>query len=133
MVRLIKCLFFTILLFIISVAPVLAKDYSFPQVSFLVHLQPDGSAQVEEKRTYNFNGSFSWADEYIKVKSQNSKVKNYQITNVQVGDENGMYHRRKLLALTMLPTNPIKLISNGSIRPPAPLKLLPLLIQLPMQ
>ncbi len=50
-----------------------AKDYSIQSVDFIVQINKDGSASVTEKRTYNFDGSFTWADEWIPTKSYKLK------------------------------------------------------------
>lgn len=54
-----------------------AKDYSIPSADFLVQINPDGSANVTETRTYNFDGSFSWADEWIEL--QESRITNFEL------------------------------------------------------
>ena len=56
---------FLALCFQLSASSSQAKDYSFPQVDFKVQINSDGSIKVEEKRTYQFNGQFHWADEWI--------------------------------------------------------------------
>jgi uncharacterized membrane protein len=38
------------------------KDYHFPEVRIAVQVESDGTFQVEERRTYDFRGSFRWAD-----------------------------------------------------------------------
>ncbi len=38
------------------------KDYAFPEVRIAIAIERDGSFLVEERRTYEFSGSFSWAD-----------------------------------------------------------------------
>jgi uncharacterized membrane protein len=39
-----------------------AKSYHYPEVSTDVILHADGSARIVQERTYEFEGSFSWAD-----------------------------------------------------------------------
>jgi len=39
-----------------------AKSYYFPEVRTEVRLQADGSARIIQERTYEFDGSYSWAD-----------------------------------------------------------------------
>ncbi|PIU03309.1 hypothetical protein COT44_03740 [Candidatus Shapirobacteria bacterium CG08_land_8_20_14_0_20_39_18] len=59
----------------LSLAPIVyAKDYSILSADFQVQLDSDGSADVIEKRTYNFNGSYSWVDEWIPLKSRISDI-----------------------------------------------------------
>ncbi len=52
-------------LFLFSGTLVFAKDYSITNADFVVQINSDGSADVTETRTYDFDGSFSWADEWI--------------------------------------------------------------------
>ena len=71
----------------------LAKDYSISKVEIEVNLQKDGSALVKEIRTYNFDGSFSWADEWINLKAKCSGCKNYLISDFSLEDEKDSYVR----------------------------------------
>jgi len=41
---------------------VAAKDYSIESADIQVQLNLDGSADITETRTYDFDGSFSWAE-----------------------------------------------------------------------
>jgi len=74
---------------------VYAKGYSITSADFKVQLNADGSADVVETRAYQFDGSFSWADEWINLKSkikdhrasqQRSKPigENYRIINFEL-------------------------------------------------
>lgn len=54
-------------LFFFLPRPIEAKDYRILSADFVVHLQADGAAQITETRTYRFDGSFSWADEWINL------------------------------------------------------------------
>jgi len=45
----------------------LAKEYSIPSATITVQINKDGSANVTEERRYSFDGSFSWADEWIEL------------------------------------------------------------------
>lgn len=38
------------------------KDYHFPEVRIAIQVESDGTFLVEERRTYDFRGSFRWAD-----------------------------------------------------------------------
>ena len=92
-----KLVFFLFLLvsgFWFLASPVFAKDYSFPQVSFEVWLKPDGSAVVEERRTYKFDGDFSFAFLYINkdARSQMPEANN-EIKEIKIGDESGWYEQ----------------------------------------
>jgi len=49
----------------LSTSLVIAKDYTIPSADFVVQINPDGSANVTETRTYSFDGNFTWADEWI--------------------------------------------------------------------
>jgi len=64
-----------------------AKDYSIKTADFKVQLQEDGSAEVTETRTYYFDGSYSWADEWIdlssKCKVQSAKFAGGKLPNYQ--------------------------------------------------
>ncbi len=53
--------------------------------------QPDGSAIVEEKRTYKFDGDFHFAYLYINKDSGNYKNKNYEFSNFYIADEQNSY------------------------------------------
>jgi uncharacterized membrane protein len=78
-------------LFLLSPSLILAKDYSIPKVDIEVNLQKDGSALVKESRTYKFDGSFSWADEWINLKPKCSGCKNYKISDFSLEDKKGLY------------------------------------------
>ena len=65
-----RIIIFLVVTFLFLVpAPVFAKDYSIPSADFVVQINPDGSADVTETRTYSFDGSFTWADEWIPLKT----------------------------------------------------------------
>lgn len=49
-------------------APAADKSYYHPEIEIRFRLQPDGSAAVEETRSFAFDGEFSWA-QYDKKKS----------------------------------------------------------------
>ncbi|HDJ22475.1 MAG TPA: DUF2207 domain-containing protein, partial [Candidatus Aminicenantes bacterium] len=68
--------------------PALGKNFYFPQVKIEIHIQPDGSFIVDEFRTYEFEGSFSWASLWIplRVKRQTYSY-NLQIENFSIKDE----------------------------------------------
>ena len=80
-------LFFIFFLFFPN--SILAKDYYFPKVEGQYQIQSDGSVGVLERRTYEFSGSFSWADIFIPLKiSRKGYSYNAQIINFMVS-ENG--------------------------------------------
>ena len=63
---------FSLLLFLfVSSALVLEaqnKDFYFPEVRIDVNIQKDGSFTVDEFRTYEFQGRFSWAMLWIPLR-----------------------------------------------------------------
>lgn len=67
------------------VAPVLAKSYSFTRVEIDAQVDPDGSMWITEKRTFNFNGSFSWATYTLERRGWSA------VTDVSVADDLGIY------------------------------------------
>jgi len=102
-----KCfiLFFLILTswFLILPRPVSAKDYSITSVDFKFQLNEDGSADVVEQRTYYFDGSYSWIDQWIplKIKNQKSKIKNdksYKISNFELWEKGKKYLQNNTMA-----------------------------------
>jgi Predicted membrane protein (DUF2207). len=95
----------SVFLFLLSFHQTSAKDYSIPEVDIEVNLQKDGSAWIKESRTYKFDGSFSWADEWINLKVKYSGCKNYKISNFSLEDEKGYYLKSSL-------TTPPKLLHN---------------------
>jgi len=61
------------------------KDYSITNVSINNNVNTDGSMDVVESRTYNFDGSFSYA--YQSINKTNSKLKSYSIKDFTLCDE----------------------------------------------
>jgi len=55
-------LYLPLLLFFLTLEFGYAQDYSMPEVNIKATIQDDGTVLVEESRTYNYAGSFSWAD-----------------------------------------------------------------------
>ena len=82
-----KFLLVTSLFFVFLFTPKLAfaKDYTLPTADFVVQINPDGSANVTEIRTYNFDGSFTWADEWIYLKS--SSISDISLTGGDLTQE----------------------------------------------
>jgi uncharacterized membrane protein len=66
-----------------SVKSISAKSYSIQRADFVVKISKSGDANVTENRTYNFSGSYSWADMWINTGN------NYAISNIEIRDENG--------------------------------------------
>ncbi len=50
---------------------IFAKSYFYPEIKTNIYFASDGSARVLQERTYNFNGSFSWA--FIDLKKQGAE------------------------------------------------------------
>jgi uncharacterized membrane protein len=46
-----------------------AKSYDHPRIEQTIRLLPNGDAEVEDVRTYRFDGSYSWADLHLKETS----------------------------------------------------------------
>ena len=69
----------------------LAKDYSITNADFVVQLNSDGSADVTEARTYKFDGSFTWADEWILLTAKCDGCRNYTVGNFGMWEGNEQY------------------------------------------
>lgn len=67
--------------------PAKAKDYEIVKVHIIAKVNRDGSMDVREERTYNFQGSFSWAN-YILPKNKISDVVDFKVS------ENGKLYER---------------------------------------
>jgi uncharacterized membrane protein len=65
--------------------PALAKSYYFPRVAIDAQVNPDGSLGITERRTYRFNGEFSWATHTLERRGWT------EITDVSVADEQGRF------------------------------------------
>jgi uncharacterized membrane protein len=71
-----------------SSQPVLAgKDYSIESVIIEAHLMPDGSMDIEERRTYDFRGHFRWATYFLPTEGTGGVV------DFSVGEEDQDYSR----------------------------------------
>src|SRR3989344_549640 len=86
---------FTLLVFalLLTFTPqnVKAKDYSITEANFLVQLNKDCSADITETRTYNFDGSFSWADQWIPLKAKCKGCQNYVIKDFSLNEGGNKY------------------------------------------
>ncbi|HDP70648.1 MAG TPA: DUF2207 domain-containing protein [Actinobacteria bacterium] len=69
---------------------VMAKDYSFPSVGVNVTVNPDGSFDVVENRTFDFDGDFSWAAYDLPLYSQ-ERGKLYDVTGFSVSEGDVIY------------------------------------------
>ena len=56
----------TLLLCLIAQAPIVAKDWSIDQLTLRALVQPDGTIEFRETRTYRFEGSYSRAEYEIR-------------------------------------------------------------------
>ncbi len=67
-----------------------AKNYYFPEVRVDIAIEPDGSFTVDEFRTYEFEGSFSWASLWIplRVVRQGTRYE-IKVEDFELSDENG--------------------------------------------
>jgi uncharacterized membrane protein len=93
-----------ILVFIASVfiknSSGLFKRYYINNVDFQVKLISSGQAVITETRTYRFFGSFSWADLWIDLSGKCSSAiscPNYEINDISVFDENGVYPADRII------------------------------------
>lgn len=60
----------TIVLSLLFASTVWAKTYDHPKIEQTFHLLANGDADVEDLRTFRFDGSFSWAELRLKVTGQ---------------------------------------------------------------
>ncbi len=60
--RYLTALTITVLFFSGSFSAFAAKYYTQDEIKIKAKINPDGSLNIEESRTYNFHGKFSWAD-----------------------------------------------------------------------
>ncbi|WP_069132780.1 DUF2207 domain-containing protein [Rhodohalobacter halophilus] len=52
----------SLLFMMVPLYQALAQDYSMPEINVQVIIQENGTVSIEESRTYNYRGTFSWAD-----------------------------------------------------------------------
>lgn len=94
MYRIIKFISFFLLFttsYFLLATGVSAKDYSINTADFKIQLQEDGSADVTETRTYQFDGSYSWADEWINLIPKCTNCSNYRISNFELWEGTQKY------------------------------------------
>ncbi|MBM3297810.1 MAG: DUF2207 domain-containing protein, partial [Candidatus Aminicenantes bacterium] len=66
------------------------KDYFFPEVAIAIHVERDGSFRVEERRSFAFSGSFSWAELFIPLRARrDGRSHDLRIEDFSVADEDG--------------------------------------------
>ena len=75
----------SILLLLALVGSAAAKSYYYPEIQTQVFLDPDGNARVVQQRTYEFNGSFSWADIDLKKQGADDIVFNALAEKTETG------------------------------------------------
>ena len=68
--------------FIFQPSPAFAKSYTIDKDEFRIQLSADKSAFVSERLTYNFDGSFTWAEMWIPTKV----VRNGNTYNTPISD-----------------------------------------------
>ncbi|KKQ53887.1 MAG: putative membrane protein [Candidatus Woesebacteria bacterium GW2011_GWC1_38_13] len=95
MKKILSLIFFVFTPYFLFTNTVCAKDYSITNADFTVQINSDGSADVTEIRTYYFDGSFSWADEWLNLdnKSQvtGNMLGNYRIANFELWEGDIQY------------------------------------------
>ena len=83
--------------FLLSAAPVSAKSYTIDKVDVQANISPNGSMSIQEARTYDYDGSFSFAYQTIKKKPDASKNPGrdvpYKISNFRLCDEDTCYRQ----------------------------------------
>src|SRR6185369_5640415 len=93
--------FFILALSILLQHPSLAfaKSYSIPSVTITDTLKNDGSMNVEEKRTYSFDGNYTFA--YLNINTSPDQSKNpgrteeYKLGNFALCDQDICYRPLK--------------------------------------
>lgn len=82
---------FALLLFFGRSTPAWARSYQVSQFNSTIHVQEDGSADIQEKITFVFRGQFQGVYRDIPVEYPGPKGSNYSlfVTVNQVTDENG--------------------------------------------
>ena len=68
-----------LLLCLLSINSGFAQDYSMPEVNIHATIQENGNVLIEVSRTYNYNGSFSWAD-YRLPKQGFTEIRNIRVS-----------------------------------------------------
>lgn len=80
-----------LLLGLCGVNEVGAKSYQIDEVKIRAEVNRNGSMDVEETRTYSFDGSFSFA--YQTIERQGERKEKYNLSNLEICDEAGCYGR----------------------------------------
>jgi hypothetical protein len=90
-----KLLIFALIIFCSGDVLAANKSYSISSVNIGATVNNDGSMMVEENRQYDFNGSYTFAYQYINKKGV--RRDDYQISNFKLCDEVTCY--KKLAAV----------------------------------
>jgi len=70
------------------------KNYYFPQVRIKIQIASDGTFAVDEFRTYDFRGRFSWASLWIPLRADRQGYRfDVSVEDFSVADENGQLLR----------------------------------------
>ncbi|MBE3129897.1 MAG: DUF2207 domain-containing protein, partial [Acidobacteria bacterium] len=81
----------------LAVAAAAPKDYYFPEVKVDVTVERDGSFLVDEYRTFEFEGSFSYAYIVIPLRIERLGVRrDIEVSGIAVTDEQGMALRTEI-------------------------------------
>jgi hypothetical protein len=99
-------LMFSIILFLLFLffpSNIYAKDYSIKSADFTVQINRDGSATITEKRTYVFDGSFSWADQWIPLKDGST------VTDFEMSENGVSYYPVDVIGDAPTTTNIIRI------------------------
>jgi uncharacterized membrane protein len=79
---------------LLPAVPLSAKNYFFPEVRIDIRIDRDGSFQVREKRTFELEGSFSWAEMIIPLRVERDGTSyDARIDDFRVTDESGAFPR----------------------------------------
>lgn len=77
-------------LFLVSPDAALAKSYSIPLDTFKVQINADKSVTVIERLTYDFEGSFSWAEMWVPTRFKRQGYRyDARVTNFSVESTDG--------------------------------------------
>jgi hypothetical protein len=72
------------------------KNFFFPEVRIEIAVAKDGSFAVDEFRTYEFQGRFSWASLWIPLRAdRKTSVSDVSVEDFSITDEAGAALRRR--------------------------------------
>lgn len=80
-----------ILALLFGVREAQAKSYSIGPVSIRAQVNRDGSMLIEERRTFNFSGDFTFAYQYINKKGERKEP--YGLKEIKVCESSGCYEQ----------------------------------------